>query len=317
MFHKYTSIETLKRIQKVQDRIPAESKWCVKEKVHGANFQLTTVDGQTVQGGKRSSLLTVEELETFYKAGKIMERYKDKICALFLHIRSQQVIVYGELYGGSYPNHKSPTKPVQKEVLYCPHVDFIAFDIKVDGEYLSEEQSELFFRKFDIPFISIDFIGSFDECLQFSKSTNENATEIPTKKFNLVQVENNIREGNVIKPYTNVLYFHNGSRAIFKNKNTKFAEQNIVPKTSSKHQKEKMSFDTTEVYQYCVENRWNALVSKEGSCDDEKRPKYISMFIDDAMKDYCKDKELVLTKVQFKYIKNMLFPKVWKFEYCK
>ena len=317
-FRRYSSIENVQYTKRYHNQIPPDSLWCVNEKIHGANFQLTTTDGKTVKAGKRSDFLTQEELKTFYGAGEIIEKYKDRIILLFEFLNKKNVTVYGELFGGSYLNCKSVRKPVQQQVLYCPNVDFIAFDLKVDDFYLSAKEAHDLFSKLNIPFVINDFIGSFEECLDFSASTNALQTSIPFKNFNLPQIENNIKEGNVIKPYDSVFYFTDKTRAIFKDKNKKFAEQNIVLKPREKIQKELLQDEIKEIKQYLVENRWHAIISKHGECTIQNKAKYISLFIQDAIEDYVKEKEVELfTLAKMKLLKNALFPLVFKFEFVQ
>ena len=39
--------------------------------------------------------------------------------------------IYGEYFGGNYPNSDGKYKHVQKGVYYIPHHQFMAFDIKI------------------------------------------------------------------------------------------------------------------------------------------------------------------------------------------
>lgn len=41
----------------------------------------------------------------------------------------KQICIYGELFGGTYPNSESNYKPVQSGVYYSPDLHFYAFDI--------------------------------------------------------------------------------------------------------------------------------------------------------------------------------------------
>ena len=37
--------------------------------------------------------------------------------------------VFGEFYGGTYPNIKSSNKPIQTSIVYTPELEFEAFDL--------------------------------------------------------------------------------------------------------------------------------------------------------------------------------------------
>lgn len=315
-FHKYSSIENITNKQKYTSQIPEDSLWAVSEKAHGANCQLTSLDGLTVLGAKRSSLFTQDELKTFYGVGEVIDKYKDKVLAVYQHLKAKHINVFGELIGGSYPGFTSTRKPVQREVFYCPNVDLIFFDIQVDGIYLPDESSKNIFIKFEFPFMQNNFIGTFDKCVEFSKQTNLLPSSIP-KIFYQEPIQTNIREGNVIKPFNFVLFFQDRTRAIFKDKNQKFKEQNILAKPIKKqHNKKDLSELTNQIREYLVEMRWNGVVSKEGPCTLENKAKYISLFIADAIEDYAKDQDTTFTLEKIKAIKNNLFPQCFNFTFC-
>ncbi len=311
-FEKYSSIENIHHYTKVKDQIPIDSIWCVVEKIHGSNFSLQTSDGIKVQGGKRNSPINESELVKFNNCGEIIEKYKPHVLELFQFLKPKSnLIVYGEIFGSSYPPYPSTRKPVQKEVLYCPNIEFVVFDIKLDGKYLPIEQTNLLCGKFNFLYLKIDFKGTFAEAIAYSQPRNADLTSIPSAIFGLSEIKDNIREGNIIRPYNDVLYLKNGTRVIFKDKNALFREKEIKPKND----KQKIEIDQDEVEElqtYLVLPRWNAVVSKEG--EDTNQNKLVNMFIDDAMEDYYKDSdEIVHTPAQKKILKKRAMPFAYKF----
>jgi Rnl2 family RNA ligase len=135
-FNKYHSIENIHRVIDKLSIIESET-WIATEKIHGANFSATT-DGKSVKYGKRSSYISGSGLEIFHHAQLIVDKYNMSIIDIFHTIFSMNneaakslcyVQMFGEIFGGKYQGYKSNCKSVQKEVSYCPHIDFIVYDI--------------------------------------------------------------------------------------------------------------------------------------------------------------------------------------------
>ena len=83
--------------------------WVATEKVHGSNFCVYYRDGQ-INFGKRNGLL--KEDDWFYNYQLIQEKLNQNIRQLSQIINHSQIVVYGELFGGWYPNHHQWTGPV-------------------------------------------------------------------------------------------------------------------------------------------------------------------------------------------------------------
>ncbi len=131
-FVYYSHIALLPKNIQLNANVPSTEMWNVTEKVHGANFQFGT-NGEDVQAGSRNKMVDQEDLIKFHHCGELLDLHKQQILNLFVIINKinmcKQVTVFGEIFGGSYPEHKQTRKPVQKEILYCPNVSFGAFDI--------------------------------------------------------------------------------------------------------------------------------------------------------------------------------------------
>lgn len=103
--------------------------WVVTEKVHGSNFQFQLDADGTLRVFSRNHPLTVPgmcegSVLISPRYMPLLERIRPCMLAL-----GPGLSVFGELYGGAYPGCKHEGKPVQKEVLYCPTYEFIAFDV--------------------------------------------------------------------------------------------------------------------------------------------------------------------------------------------
>ena len=142
LFIKFSSVENTYR-KDFHDALTnggfTEGEFVALEKIHGANFSLST-DGKIVQANKRNSALKEGMNFHFWKTQ--LETHKEKVLNIWKLVNEnvlkeeeedpRTVIVFGEIFGGHYP-HNQVTRlkvpPVQKEVCYCPEIRFIAYDI--------------------------------------------------------------------------------------------------------------------------------------------------------------------------------------------
>lgn len=141
---KYSSIEN----GKIENLDPTR-RYILFEKVHGSNLQVTiqkAADGRLEWScGNRSGPLN-HLFGNFFSFQKAFEKYHGSIASLYQMAVTQyiaetgkqldsgfKVIVYGEIYGGLFPNIPTPEGhiKVQARMAYCPHVDFCIFDIKI------------------------------------------------------------------------------------------------------------------------------------------------------------------------------------------
>ena len=103
-------------------------KWVVTEKVHGANFCFHC-DGNFIQYAKRRSIL--ESNDAFFGYNHVAKKYSQSIRDMFKIINNDekvkskyfnpnnyylsQISVYGELFGGYYPNTKHNDNPNEQK----------------------------------------------------------------------------------------------------------------------------------------------------------------------------------------------------------
>lgn len=304
-FSRYASIDNsyrLKTIGLIQEQLP-NAQFVVQEKIHGSNFAIYT-DGETVRYAKRGGLLNDEEI--FFNHPKL-ERYglESKIKEIFTNLKTNlktvgdeagievgfsQISIHGEIFGGSYP-HEDVSKVegvsrVQKEVLYSPNTEFMAFDIKVDGDFVDMGIFIECCESFNIPHLPILLTGTLEEALNYQ---NEYQTTIP-KMLGLPEIPDNICEGNVIKPLETA-YFGNGSRIVVKNKNAKFSErsgQKGTPKPKDpvpQHIMDMMSVAAT----YSNENRLRNVLSHIGEVKQNEFGKILGLMSKDAVEDFVLD----------------------------
>ena len=315
-FKKYNSLENSYR-QKFIDQIVEQGKshgtWVVQEKIHGANFSFF-YDGKNLMTGKRTAFLGGEG-ENFYNSHKIKDIYSEAVIQIFNLLSKdkkkgkqpvESIIVYGELYGGNYPHkeveNNSGFKSIQNGVFYNPDVDFYAFDIKVNDEFLGVQAANSLFEELRFFHAKTLFSGTLEKCLEYA---NEFQTTIPGL-LGLPEIENNICEGVVIRP-VDAKYLFSGSRVIIKNKNEKFAEKdNKKPKIKKEVE---LTPGATKILEealtFVTENRLRNVISKIGTITDKDFGKLMGFLNKDTIEDFLKDNKeefIVLDKKEQKYV---------------
>jgi Rnl2 family RNA ligase len=160
--------------------------------------------------------------------------------------------VFGELFGGKYEGHVVPHKAIQREIAYCPGIEFIVFDIECivhaaeDEKKLSNTEEEAEAEDVevvkqssfslsplqviqacqacsgDILALEVLHEGSLDEMLALNAVFR---TTIPNL-FGLAPSTTHFEsEGFVLKPKSQVFYKPDGSRIMLKHKNPSFTER--------------------------------------------------------------------------------------------
>lgn len=296
-FEKYRSIENSYR-QAFIDKIVNEGKggglWVAHEKIHGSNFSIW-YDGNEVRFASRSSF--IGENASFYGFQKHIENMKQFIKNIWTMVNGsveygnvQSITVFGELFGGSY-NHpdvpRQQSSSVQKGVYYSPGLEFMAFDMMVDGKYIPVSEATQyvtaagFFR-----FVPQLFAGTLEQCLQYP---NDFDTTIPSV-LGLPAISGNTCEGTVIRPNDNRELF-GGDRIILKNKNEKFkekAEAPATPKVAEPVSEALLNF-LTQVSAYVNDARAANVVSKIGEVTMKDFAKVHRGLMEDAREAYQKD----------------------------
>ncbi len=332
-FIKYNSIDNVSNKTILHYREKLIGPFCVTEKIHGSNFQVTC-DWNTLEYnfGKRSSFIS--ENSNFYNWQTILEKYDfktilkrakeeldltDKVIdkALIQYgivppkSQIKSFTIFGELCGGSYPtngfvekdielNYKPTYRAIQKGVFYANNVEFVVFDLRLNYEdkvsYIRHDYLKKIIK--ELPIVPIDFIGTFDKCLDYSKKHYADNSKI-FKLFNLPEVPVNIREGNVIKPLKNIDYSLNESRLIFKDKNDKFAEN------SGKEKPIKEVFIINEDFvkeldKLICTNRFNNVTSKFGEYSIRDFNTLLNLFFEDIKE------EIDIEKYLEKFVKGRI-----------
>ena len=320
-FTKYNSIENIssKRLKDLEDQtdISKDKIWWVTEKVHGSNFSIWyNKETDKVFYGKRNSFLTEKEGKTFLNVQTIFPILEEKIRKLTSYIVDfNEIIVYGEIFGGSY-EHPSvevnkEAKRVQKGVEYTPNTEFIAFDLKIDGKYTNKVLEQELLMKSGFLYSEPLMEGTIDECKQFDVETFK--TTIPSK-LGLPEIENNFAEGVVITPIT-PLFDKRGSRWIFKKKRSNFSEvigkkKQIYTVSSYPPEIEELKND---MLRYVTDQRLSNVLSKIQTGESIEKSdfgKVIGLFQKDVYEEYTRDESESFKNMENKsfkeYIKNAI-----------
>jgi len=269
---KYSSIENTYR-DKFMDFIKDEGKdggeWVVTEKVHGGQFAIY-YDGSEFKASNRTVFLT-DDID-FFNWQKVLADNKDKVKKIFDILKTKNkdisfVIVYGELFGGSYPHPDvlkvKNAKRLQKGVHYHPDNLIYVFDIRVDGKYLTVDECNELFEQADMFYAKTLFRGTLEECI---KHPDDFLSKI-SQWLGLPQVEDNIAEGIVIKP-VDPRFLQVGERVILKSKNEKFKERKAKKKRPQTQKDGPLSENGERLLQelesLVTENRLQNVLSKKG-----------------------------------------------------
>jgi len=278
-------------------------EWVVTEKIHGSNFSFY-YNGTEMKFASRGQF--IENPSSFFRSDVIVEKYSENIKQLYEYLNTEyitptkELIVYGELFGGLFPNIKSKYKKIQKGVFYTPDLEFYVFDICIDGYYLAVDDVVQVCKDNGLFSIEILKSGSFNEIKDYP---NDFPSTI-SKRLGLPEIEGNSCEGIVIKPNINITL--NETRVILKSKNDKFKE---VSRSSTDRIaeneaiKEELKPIISKLHEYITENRLRNVLSKIGTLTKKDFGKVLKLFKEDILKDYEKDGNMFnITEDDKKYI---------------
>ncbi|MEH2348802.1 MAG: RNA ligase family protein [Nostoc sp.] len=187
-----------------------KTDWVVTEKIHGANFGITT-DGSEVRFANRKEFLQPDS--DFFDYQSLKDKLAVQIQEIFRILQTERhqlrkVSIYGELFGGEYPHPDVPAishvQAIQTGVYYSPKIEYCAFDISLEQNgnltertYLDYDKALKLFQQVGMMGAEALFIGKYSAALAYSigfDSTIPAALGLPK----LQQV--NKAEGIVIKP---------------------------------------------------------------------------------------------------------------------
>lgn len=178
-----------KEVEFLKDNI-----WEFTEKVDGTNIRVIW-DGYKVSFGGRTDKAEIpthllEKLNILF-GGEVKEQLFEQL------FREKEVVLFGEGYGPKIQSCGGS---------YVDEVDFILFDVAINGKYLSRNNVNEIATYFNIKSVPVLFTGVLEEGVKYVKS---NPTSTIAKDKTLPM------EGLVARPMIE-LYSSNGERIIVK-----------------------------------------------------------------------------------------------------
>lgn len=280
--------------------------WVVTEKVHGANFCVIT-DGVMVRCAKRKRLL--DERESFFNHKTVLKDIQEQVKAAFAllkkrYAKTKWVMIYGELFGGSYPHPDvAPdlaVQPVQTGVYYSPTIAFYAFDIALQQDdeastrrYLDYNEALEIFQAVELFHAQPLFIGKWHDANRYAVGFD---STLPALLGLPPLPQPNPAEGIIIKPVTSIVIETKKGhiRPIIKKKIPEFAEDKRFhqaqkwPTEQSRHHHDELSILKWEAFNLVTENRLLNTISKVGMTTGEERKQsrvLFSMFVADVYEE--------------------------------
>lgn len=310
-FKKYMSIENHYRDDHIDYFLEIFPKlehdtFVITEKLHGANICLI-IEDDILKVASRNRVL--EGGESFYDIWNVLDReeYKCLVESVKNHCKGKQVSLYGELIG----------KGIQKGVDYGEEKRLLFFDIAIDGMYLSQKEFMHFVFEY-FPSVECSFVvgpSPFNLCVpSLGKVVGLKTALDFNTNFNskILNIEDNICEGVVIKPYETVYPTGNGRIFYLKKKNGAFKEKqktSKIKKDPKNDYSEEVQNLHAEFLSYITKNRLDSVFSKYGKISSmNDMGKYIQLMMEDAKEDFMKDtgfKEEKCDKPNKKYIFNV------------
>lgn len=169
--------------------------WLATEKVHGA--QLVLEAGRAVRFGKRKAWLA--DAEPFF-GWQLLRASLTEAALMIRAAVGEDVILYGELFGGAYPHPDVAPVPglqaVQTGVWYSPSLHWALFDVRVGDSFLPSETVDQLAGNAGVLRVPVIAKGSMAELEALP-------TRAPTRVpglLGLPPIADNIAEGLVIKP---------------------------------------------------------------------------------------------------------------------
>ena len=186
------------------------------------------------------------------------------------------VTVYGELYGGN----------IQGGMAYPLEQDFAGFDISINGKPINKLAAFSAMFADGIPTVPVVyFTNTLSEALELNESF---VTKRLRDDFDVANQQSEA-EGIVIEP-VNPRYLTTGERVYIKKKTKRFLEKG---KNNIKKPEVKLNNLLSEILEksleYINENRFNAVVSKEGDVNIKMIGKISGLMTQDIITDLIKD----------------------------
>ncbi len=296
MLIKYHSIDnhyltkSIEFAKKAFGRRFENCKWSVTEKIHGGNISFFVQPNEQIKKYSRNQEI---EDNNFLNCTEIIASMDEKLQPFQDYSNKENITIrlYGELFG----------KGIQKGVNYGDKKRIIIFNIMVNDVLLSDLEVIQTFYFLDINKYHVKIMGVFDSL--------EDAIEYDTK-FNSTynDIEDNICEGIVIKPYDDVFLDIHDSPFFLKKKNESFLEKKQKKVKKEKNVRPEVHKWHETFLAYINENTIYSVFSKEGKIQNiSELGKYIPLITLDASDTFYRENDFPVNdfnKNEHRYIFN-------------
>jgi len=256
--------------------------YTIEEKCHGSNIQFIFTPNDKLRLASRNRILG--DGENFYDIFNVIEKYREFIDAFqsISNALNASYNFYGEIFGSN----------IQKGVDYGPEKQILFFGARVNGLWVSASTFYTMMKENNFSELIIPILGKAD-CLE---DALEFKADVPSMILNK---EDNIMEGVVIKPMFKVYESPEGEMFYLKKKNEKFLEKSKEPKVFVPSHPLKEEF-----LKYINDNRLDGIFSKYGKIDRPQQiGEYIKYMLEDAKEDFLKENSIEgLSKNEIKEI---------------
>ena len=229
------------------------------EKVHGTSTHIAWKDNKIrfFAGGEKH-----EKFIKLFNEEKLTKLFTDKF-------QDTNIVIYGEAIGGK---QQGMSHTYGKELL------FVAFDVKIDGNWLDMPNAEQIVKDFGLEFIHYVKIPATIEAI----NSERDKPSIQAKRVGIE--EDKLREGVVLRPLIE-LTKNNGNRIICKHKRDEFMETRTPREVDP--EKLRILAEAKEIAnEWCTPMRLEHVLDKLGNPDDiSDTGKVIKAMIEDVFRE--------------------------------
>lgn len=211
-------------------------------------------------------------------------------------------MVYGELYGKFFQHPdghilNGGKDAVQRGICYSPNLEFIAFDVVVEGRFLPFLEAQSLCRRLGLDHVDAIFTGTKQEVHEFVLRTVDTFKTTRQRPGASGEYLNPVAEGYVWR--------HMTEHVLNKHRSKNYQETiHYGPKSRKSYQSDK----TVDVTDYCTEQRLNNLKSKRvDQLTKETIKEWAEAMIDDIQQEMTKDGWVYVPEKMNKLVSRFLW----------
>ena len=210
----------------------------------------------------------------FFAGGASHETFKKifdeaKLTAAFEAMGLPEVVIFGEAYGG---------KMQGMSATYGKELKFIAFDVKVEENWLAVPQAEDVSKQLGLEFVH--YVRCSTDLKDIDAQRDANSVQAVRNGMG----PGHLREGVVLRPIIEVKK-NNGERVITKHKRDEFAERQNVPKVIDADKIKVLADAQAVADEWVVQQRLLHVLDKLGPVGIEKTGDVIKAMVEDVTRE--------------------------------